>query len=270
MPNQKPTKILEKISDHSTSTNPFIVETDGGRCVLKAMGNPGGDHTLICEWIGTRIAQAMKIPTLNFSLIQVENAESLTLKFPNGNYAKNGPGFITQFEPKQSWDGDIKILERSKNIDDLNKLIVLDTWILNCDRYSPKDKPPRRNNDNVFFSNEDGGKKFVIKAIDHTHCLTCGHEITANIQNIDNWQSEQIFGFFPEFRKYIDPKKIELILGEISAIEDDLLKDIVMSTPVEWGFKSELKAVLELLKLRKNFLCTNMKRMILMELGRLY
>ena len=58
---------------------------------------------------------------------------------------------------------------------------MFDTWLLNCDRFSfPTRNPPtkpRINRNNVFLSEEAPDGKFVLKAMDHTHCFTCGKNL---------------------------------------------------------------------------------------------
>jgi hypothetical protein len=57
-----------------------------------------------------------------------------------------------------AWGGDAPTLRRLLNPGDISRLIMLDTWIRNCDRYRPE--PNRRvNRDNVFLAWSSNQKK---------------------------------------------------------------------------------------------------------------
>lgn len=100
-----------------------------------------------------------------------------------GGRAQPGPAFITRTEPGLSWGGDLATLEKIANPEDIAKLVVLDTWIRNCDRHRPAPNA-RRNRDNVFLAWRTGSVPGLqLKAIDHTHAFTCGKDFDAS----DGW-----------------------------------------------------------------------------------
>lgn len=39
--------------------------------MLKAMGNPAGEHALACEWVGSRLANEMGLPTFEIEILHV-------------------------------------------------------------------------------------------------------------------------------------------------------------------------------------------------------
>ncbi len=54
-----------------TGAGAVVVETDAGRGYLKGIGNPGGEHVLACEYVGTQLATWFGLPTLEYGIIQV-------------------------------------------------------------------------------------------------------------------------------------------------------------------------------------------------------
>lgn len=77
-----PTRIMRVIRGLETSTGPLYVTTDTGRAYVKTLGNPEGPDALVSEWIGTRLAQWLGLPT--FDIAVVEYPEGLEFKLPKG------------------------------------------------------------------------------------------------------------------------------------------------------------------------------------------
>jgi hypothetical protein len=139
------------------------VETDQGEGYLKAIGNPGGEHCIACEYVGTQLARWFCLPTFDFALVNVSDVDMLP--FSKGGNAKPGPAFITRKERGQPWGGSERELKKLINPNDLTRLVIFDTLTLNWDRYSI-DAPGKRriNRDNVFLSQEGPPGKLVLKA----------------------------------------------------------------------------------------------------------
>src|SRR5262249_22698378 len=148
-PYWRPTTILRFVEGLGTSTNVMRVETDAGEGFIKTLGNPEGPHALASEWVGTRLADLLAIPTLDYTLITVEPGVELPMK--QGGNALPGPAFISKVDAGTSWGGGQEQLDAVANKPDLAKLVVLDTWIRNRDRYV-RGTRPRRNPDNVWLS----------------------------------------------------------------------------------------------------------------------
>jgi hypothetical protein len=149
----QPSRILRVVEALPTGSNVVRVETDRGEGFLKALGNRAGPHVLACELVGTQLARWLKLPTLDFALVNV--SDDLAFQFANGNLALPGPAFITRAEDGFSWAGDPRELDQLHNPQDLGRLVVFDTWTRNCDRYMPREgRPPRINRDNVFLARE--------------------------------------------------------------------------------------------------------------------
>src|SRR5580658_757136 len=190
----QPQTILRFVRSFPTSTNVVRVDTDAGEGYLKAMGNPEGPHVLACELLGTLLAEWLGLPTLEYALIWVTPEDEIPLA--GGSMAASGPAFITKAENGFPWGGDEDTLRRVRQPENISRIVVLDTWIRNCDRYRPE--PNRRvNRDNVFLAWETEPERgLVLKAIDQTHASTCGRDLTPRISH--EIRDTTVFGCFPE------------------------------------------------------------------------
>jgi hypothetical protein len=150
----QPTTIKRFIQAFPTSACTALVETDAGMGYLKPMGGPEGPHTLACELVATRLAKWFGLSTLDFAVIPVAPEDEIP--FHKGGKAEVGPAFITRAESGEPWSGAPNQLSRLINSQDVSRLVVFDTWTLNCDRYSlpsgDRVGKPRINRNNVFLS----------------------------------------------------------------------------------------------------------------------
>jgi hypothetical protein len=232
-----------------TSACTVVVETDCGKGYLKAIGNEEGPWILGCELIGTRLAEWFGLSTFQYSIIEVKDYNNI--RFHNGKHATPGPGFITRSEMGEQWDGTSKQLESLSNPEDIGRLIVFDTWTLNCDRYSQPGESifvkPRRNQGNVFLVADSQHGGLELKAMDHTHCFTCGRSVSQKVSHIDKIQDPRVFGCFPEFRKKLNPLDIQNACNDLRALTENDLGDVMIGIPKDWGISCD--STRELVKL---------------------
>ena len=127
-----PTEIRRFIRSFPSGAGVILVETDEGKAFVKAIGNPGGEQVLACEFVGTQLAQWFGLSTFDFRLIEVR--EVPLLPFAQSGSAVPGPAFITRYEEGEHWSGTTRELKRLENPQDISRLVVFDTWTLNCDR----------------------------------------------------------------------------------------------------------------------------------------
>ncbi len=227
-----PQTIKRYVESIPTSTRVARVETDQGEGFLKALGNPEGPHALACELVGTLLAEWMGIPTLDSAIIWVTPQDELP--FAGGGNALPGPAFITKAEKGVAWGGDVATLRKISNPEDIARLVVLDTWIRNCDRHRPLPNG-RINKDNVFFVWDSGNRPGLrLKAIDHTHAFTCGRELNRRLSQIDEVQDQTIFGCFPEFVSFLTRERIELATARLSEMTTTEASNVVARVPGEW------------------------------------
>ena len=172
----KPTQILWAEQPLDTSTGAVRVETDCGSGYAKLLGNPEGPHVLACEVVGTRAANWLGLPTAEFAVVNVDQAH--LVEFKDGTRSEAGPAFCSRLHRGATWGGTAEELEIVENPEAISGLVVLDTWLRNCDRYLP----PRFNFRNVFFSEEGAHPLFHLRPSSHTQ--DCQHRHGAGPQNL--------------------------------------------------------------------------------------
>lgn len=229
----QPAEIRSPIEAKPTGSSVLRVETDQGEGFLKAMGAKCGPHVLACELVGTLLAQRLRLRTLDFVLFDVPGDRNL--RFADGRLVEPGPGFLTRAEKHQVWSGDMADLDSLQNPEDINRLIVFDTWTMNCDRYRPPNGATlRKNEDNVFISKEASERgRHVLKAMDHGCCFTCERDVTASeLQRTMN--DDRLFGLFPGFLSHTER---DLLLGaatDAAAIERGEVENMIHRIPSQW------------------------------------
>ncbi len=233
----EPTCITQFVEARKSSTQVVIVETDAGRGFLKAMGNPEGEHALACDWVGTQLAKWFGLRTLDQAIVEVD--EFVEIRLLNGNLARTGPALVTRALLGDSWSGEPRQLRKLQNPEDISRLVVFDTWILNRDRHSAN----RVNRDNVFLSAES--KMLELMVIDHTHCFgTTGGELTDKVAHIGNRQDSAIYGLFPEFKPFLDRSDVSQAIQQLTKIDQEIVKQIVMGIPHAWDISQKAKTAL--------------------------
>jgi hypothetical protein len=182
-PPWQPTCVLRFEKPLDTSMGTARIVTDAGKAYLKALGNPQGPHGLACEWVGTQLARWLGLRTFDFALLTLDELDEIP--FLRGGHAQPGPAFVTRAEKGHTWGGAPEELKAVENCDDVARLVVFDTWTLNCDRHPPNLSERKPNYDNVFLSEEGAARgRFRLVAMDHTHCFTCGRDLTKRLASI--------------------------------------------------------------------------------------
>ena len=153
-----------------------------------------------------------------------------------------------------------------ENQEAVTGLVVLDTWLRNCDRYSP----PRINIRNVFFSEEDAKKgKVRLLALDHTHCFTCGRDLTPKIAHIGQIQDRRVYGLFPEFEPYLSAANRRRYLDRLNQLTRSEVQLWTADLPDAWEVDKPTRTALEeFLLQRAGFLVSRFEE-CLAELGNL-
>lgn len=229
----QPTRIVSLIEAIPTGSSVLRVETDQGEGFLKAMGAKCGPNVLACELVGTLLARRLKLRTLNF--VRFDVPDGLDFRFADGRPVEAGWGFLTRAEPHTVWSGDAGKLESLENPEDINRLIVFDTWTMNCDRYRPGNgEALRENKDNVFFSEETSAKgKYVLKAMDHGCCFTCERDVTAGeLQRTMN--DDRLYGLFPGFLSHTDREQLLQAAAEAGAVGRGEVEGMIGQVPRQW------------------------------------
>jgi hypothetical protein len=202
-----------------------------GEGYLKALGNPEGPHALACELVGSMLADWMGLTTFDFSLIEI--SEDDEIPFANGDKALPGPAFISRAEQGFTWGGDAKQLRSIVNPLELTGLVVLDTWVLNEDRYAPDGR--RVNRDNVFFIKSPGKAGEVrIVAMDFTHAFRHGQDINRRLRFIEKIRDQKIYGLFPEFRSFLNREEVKRLSEMLQKFDLTIAEEIIRVIPRAW------------------------------------
>jgi hypothetical protein len=251
--------IRRMIKAFPTGAATVLVLTDQGKGYLKALGNPEGPHVLACEWVGTHLARRLGLPTFDFALVPVTPEDEIP--FAKGGKAQPGPAFITRKERGNPWGGGERSLRRLSNPEDLTRLVLLDTWTRNCDRH-PLDPAKRKpNRDNVFLSREGAPpRRSLLKAMDHTHCFTCGRELTPAIADISCVKEEGCYGLFPEFWPHLSRDVMREAVRTLRAVTQVEVRQIVEGIPREWEVPQPVRdALVEFLCRRAVFVADHIE-----------
>ena len=177
--------------------------------------------------------------------------------YTNGQSSQRGPAFLSKYYNGTAWDGGSKGLEAVENLGDLAGLVLLDTWLLNCDRYSLRDQKVRANYHNVFLTDRQAKPgRFRIVALDHTHCFTCGHRLKKGNLALSAIRSQTLFGHFPAFREHLSPGAFKPYLSRLQEFHREIAERLTADLPGEWEATPELLAALvDFLTQRAAFLC---------------
>ena len=257
-PAWNPVKIRRVEETLKTGTQAVAVVTDVGRCVAKFLGNTEGPHVLAAEFIGTRLAALLGLPVFDHAVFDYDGFPEIVLT--SGAKAKAGPAWITRREEGVPWSGGEEHLALLANPADVAGLVVLDCWTRNCDRHCPARQPTRINRNNVFFSRESAPEgQFRLIAMDHTHILTCGRELTPALAEIDVVKDDTVYGLFPEFAATMQLRDFRAACARLAAVPSRAIEAVVAAVPVEWEVDAATRsAIVGLLTGRRDYLATDL------------
>jgi hypothetical protein len=238
----KPTLIRRVIESLDTGSEVVQVVTNDGRAFAKFLGSEKeGPHILACELVGTRLAALMGLPVLDWVLLTYSGQPEIVLK--SGAKAQAGTAWLTRRVDGLPWGGHEDDLKYLANPGDLAKLVLLDHWTRNCDRYRPQ--PRRVNRNNVFFMREGAPEgRFILMAMDHTHIFTCGGALAPDLARIATIRDETAFGLFPEFEPHLTRLDAVAAVEAMGAIPDATIRSVVESIPADWKVDAPTKTAL--------------------------
>lgn len=252
----------------SSSARTAHVETDDGEAYVKALGNPEGPHILACELVGTRAAAWLGLPVLDHVILNLKTSD--VVAYPESSEPEIGPAYATRALPGTTWGDNEEALEAIENSEAIAGLVVLDTWLLNCDRYRVRGDEIRANQRNVFLADEGAARgRFRLMAIDHTHAFTCGAELSAKkLQRIELIQSTEVFGLFPKFVPLVTRSNVAALAKRLAAFSKGDASKLVAGIPAQWGCTPETAATIgEFLTLRAAFVSARIEDMLTPSCG---
>ena len=254
----QPTRLLQVAGSVDTSTGATEVSTDAGRAYIKPMGNRQGPHVLATDWVGTHLARWFGLSTFDIAILKLDVDDAFPL--PRGYEAKPGPAFAARALPGEPWGKSGLHLDVVVNLEDISRLVVFDTWTINCDRHHHDRTARKPNPDNVYLSSEgvDVVKRRLI-AMDHGLCfIRSGEDLTPKLANIAKVQDDHIYGLFPEFRERLRQSTIEDCVSRLREMDSSTAGKIIDTVPREWEVSHEAgNAWIELICRRATFVADN-------------
>lgn len=217
------------------------------------LGNRQGPHVLACDYVGTKLALWFGLPTADCAILVVTSDDEIPLG--GGRRAAPGAAFVSRWLPGNWWGGSRDELEGIENPEAIARLVAFDTWTLNCDRYPPDTSTRRPNRDNVLLclSEAQAGERRLV-AIDHTHCFTCGRDLTPSLANIAAVKDPRTYGLFPEFREWITMSGMQDAADRLRQVSREEVRALVDEIPDEWEVPGRTRcALVELICRRAAF-----------------
>jgi hypothetical protein len=227
-----PTSITRAVSQYETATRTVRVDTDQGEGFLKALGNPEGPHALACELVGSLAADWLGLKTFDFALIEVSEPDEVVIS--GRSCAAVGPAFITRAEDSGfTWGGDGQSLASLANPEDISGLVVADTWLRNCDRYSPDGR--RINLGNVFLLQRTvPERRLELIAMDFTHSFTCGQPLDRRLGHLERLRDMSIYGLFPEFKHILSRDRVSAFADQLATVSVEVAQSFISRVPEAW------------------------------------
>ena len=237
----RPTRVIGVVERFDTSTSPLLVMTDAGKAFVKTLGNPEGAAALVSEWIGTKLAAWLGLPTFDIAIL--DYPDDLSFALTKGCVTIPGPAFAARFVAGRSWDGteaDLASVENTKAIDGL---VVFDMWTRNYDRHA---EPSRCNVRNVFFSEENARKgRYRLLAMDHTECFRTGRPLTdRGLFGIDSVRDDRHYGLFPAFRAKLTREDVGAWLDKLAQFRGPDFDEAAREVPPAWRLRDETREAL--------------------------
>lgn len=237
--------------------------TDAGPAYIKPLGNRQGPHVLATDWVGTHLARWLGLSTFDISILELQPDDKFRLS--RGYEAQPGPAFAARAMQGEPWGNSGLQLDVLVNPEDLTRLVVFDTWTLNCDRHHYDVTIRKPNYDNVFLSSEEveAGKRRLI-AMDHGLCfIRSGEELTTKIGHIDKVKDENVYGLFPEFRGRLRRAIMKECTSRLQEMNETTAKEMIGTVPREWEVSPDARqAWAELISCRGRYVADNVGQWI--------
>ena len=236
----QPTEVTLVARAVQSSTRVVLVETDAGAAYIKTPGNPEGPHVLATDYVGTHLAAELGLSTVESAIMQLSEFDCPLLP---GHPSTPGPAFATRAIHGAPWSGKSEELANVANLDDVIRLIILDTWLRNCDRHDTASGGRAPNYDNVFLSTESPELRGPqLMAMDQGLCfIRSGQSLDKRLRQIEKIRDSQLYGLFPGFRHHIDMTAMDSCLERLRMVKRSMIRDIVESIPKGWDVPPEAR-----------------------------
>ncbi len=225
--------------------SPAQVVTDAGPAYLKCLGSGASAHCLACEWIGTRVAGLLGLPTFEVALLELSPDD---VPFDETGCERPGPAFAARSELGMPWDRSSRTLARLSNPDDLSRLIVADTLLANWDRLGPQREP---NLDNVFLSRARVPGELTLLAMDFSHCLVRNRHLGPGLDAPARVRDEALYGFCEAFAPYLTPENVAAALKGLARLTDEKIGGVVEEVPDAWEMDGAIRSRIRTFLMRR-------------------
>ncbi len=225
----------------ATQSQAAHVDTDCGEYVIKAMNNRDGPPVLIAEWVGSMAARWLGVDIPDFAVVELTDVVDVPLDGDGRTMAEPGPCFGSKLIEAAGWNGDAGALEAVENQAMIPAIVVLDTWLINLDRFCRKpDGASRFNNPGnlLLTTNEAGKGRFRLVAIDFGHALSGPSWSARRLSNIGTITDDTIYGRFPTFRAYMRRSWVETVTARLREFNEGVAGGFLADIPSECGLAS--------------------------------
>jgi hypothetical protein len=218
---------------------PARIMTDAGRAYLKPMAPDVSPHNLAVEWVCTKLAAWFGLPVLDHCILTLRPSD--TFPRPNGGNSLPGPAFCTRAVKATRWDGSAQTLAKITNENDVARLVILDTWVRNEDRYPPingegqlqSQRTPNLGNV-LLVRDPPKAKGLRLVAMDFGHELVGGRELTPKAFGVEADKDEWVYGLFPPFRSYVTPALVDASVEHLKLLRSDEVEKLAADIPAAW------------------------------------
>ncbi len=240
----QPNELIQVGRSADTSTGVTRVLTDAGEAYVKPLGNRQGPHVLATDWVCTQLARWLGLQTFDLAIFELDELDRFPL--PRGHQAEPGPALAAKAVSGHVWGRTEEELDALTNPDDLTRLVILDTWLCNCDRYFHDLKARKPNYDNVFIQTaRERSVETTLLAIDHGLCvIRSGEDLTPKVSHIAKVKEEKVYGLFPQFRSRINGRMIEASLTRLGQLDRQDVQSLVATIPKQWEVNAETRSAL--------------------------
>jgi hypothetical protein len=200
---------------------------------MKYMGNPQGLDALICEIVGTELANNIGLITPDFCVAEMPSVVTDNYPFIS---TQAGPAFLSRWEEATALSPKSELLKKLRKPEDVAKLVAFDTWLRNMDRLSDENGADTSNFDNLLLRADK--RKIQMLVIDHTHAIA---ETTLEDDLGQAWvEEERVYGLSDQFEAFMTQRRLQAALAAIGAIDVQSIERICESVPREWGMTAAL------------------------------
>lgn len=225
-------------------TKPFVLLCDdGNQYYTKFKQNPEGTRVLANEYVCAKLADQLKLPLANPTLINVDKdfidlyGKTISDHIECEEELSKGLHFGTKKINKAFQISNAKMIESATNIQVIPEIILFDQLVCNTDRDC--------NGGNLIFDQSN----MQIVVIDHSHVFEIGTLWDATQLNIrigskfePFTQNGYIFRKLVPFVRGYNP--FDPIMGKMSGISNEFLWHIINEIPDEWTIPLDDKKAL--------------------------